>query len=302
MTDAPPPTGPPTTPADGPVVRPLLDVGSWLTDTTRTLVHGFGEFFAVLTVVSFVAAGVATPLLWSGSRTAVLRRSDGGGFDAVENLSDGQASMIAVAIVVLLAGMLLLFAAATVHIDGVRRQERPRWQASLATGVRRAPRVIGVVVQVLLIALVLAIVVGAIALLVPGLAIVAGPLSLAAAVWLWVRAAVAATHAALASPGSGLVASFAWTRGRVWPLLGRHILLVSILIGILLISSFVAAPFQSLGGATATSDDVVMADMVGSSVPAFAARQLIGSLASGLATAIWASGMLSLYRSEPPSI
>ena len=298
MTDAPPPTGPPSTP--GPMLRPLLDVGSWLTDTTRSLVHGFGDFFAILTIVSLAATAVAAPLLWLGSRTAVLARSGNGAFESVEGLTGADGAMIGGGIAALVIAQLLLFTAATVHVDRVRADERPGWQASFALAIRRAPRVVGVVLQVMLIAFVLVIVIGVAAAVVPGLALLAGPVLFAVTAVLWVRSAVASTHAGLGLPGSSLRSSFVWTQKRTWPLLGRHVLMLTIAFGLILISSFLAAPFQSLGGATAGDGDVVLRDLVGSSVPAFVATQFINVLASGLVAAVWASAMLSLYRSEPP--
>ncbi len=282
--------------------RPLLDVGEWLTDTTRSLVRGFGEFFAVLTVVSLVSTAAVAPLLWFGSRSAVLTRVDNGAIRSVEGLTTSEAVMVGVGIAVLMIAQLIIFSSATVHVDRVRRGEHARWRASLVAGVRRAPRVVGVVVQVVLMAVVLGLVLGVVATLVPGAAIVVGPLSIVAVAVLWVRCAVAATHAVLARPGSSVVASVAFTQGRTWPLLGRHILLVTIVLGILLISSFVAAPFQSLGGAEAGAGNVVLRDVVGSSVPAFVAVQFINSLASGFAAAVWASAMLAIYRSEPSGL
>lgn len=272
-----------------------------MTDTTRSLVSGFGEFFAVLTVVSLVSTAVVTPLLWFGSRSAVLTR-DNGAIRSVEGLETSEAVMVGIGIAVLVLAQLVIFSAATAHVDRVRRREHPRWRESLVAGLRRAPRVIGVVLQVVLLAFVVGLVLGLLAALLPGAAIVAGPLLIVVIAMLWVRCAVAATHAVLARPGSSVVASLAFTRGRTWPVLGRHVLLVTIVLGILLISSFVAAPFQSLGGAEAGAGDVVLRDMVGSSVPAFVAVQFINSLASGFAAAVWASAMLALYRSEPSGL
>lgn len=298
----PPPTGPATTPAGNggvPAVRPLLDIGEWLTDTTRTLVHGFGEFFAVLAIVSLLATAGAAPLLWLGSRTATLTRSDSGLFESVEGLTAGQGAMVGGGLLVLVIAQLLLFTAATVHVDRVRRGERPRWQDSLLLGLRRLPRVVAVIIQVVMIAVLLTILVGILATVLPGAAVVAGPASLGLMAVLWVRSAVAPTHAGLDLPGSSVRASLVWSRRRVWPLLGRHVLLLTIVLGILLISSFVAAPFQSLGGARAGDGDVVLRDLVGSSVPAFVGNQFVNALASGLVAAVWASAMLSLHRSEP---
>ena len=322
MTDAPPPTGPPTSPGPptgpptspgprpgpgggsggGPPVRPLLDVGVWLTDTTRTLVKGFGEFFAVLAIVSLLSAAAATPLLWLGSRSAVLARNDDGVYETVDGLSAGEGSMLAAGVVLLLLSLVFLFAAATVHLDRIRHHHRPTWKETMALTVRRVPRVVGVVAQLLLLALVLLMAVGVVAVLIPGAALVAGPLSFVVLIWMWLRSAVASTHAGLGMPRNAVKASFVWSRRRLWPLLGRHVLLLTIVFGIVLISSFLAAPFQSLGGATASSDDVVLRELVGSSVPAFLARQIIGALASGLAAAVWASAMLSLYRGDPAEV
>ena len=68
----------------------------------------------------------------------------------------------------------------------------------------------------------------------------------------------------------------------------------------LLIASFVAAPFQSLGGTeTRGSGDLPVADLLGPNVAAYVAVQFINVLASGVAAALWASAMLSLLRNAP---
>lgn len=306
MSDVPPPpAGPPPPPPAGPLPPAAsapsgpLDVGTWLTDTTRTMVHGFGEFFAVLTVVSLLATAIAAPLLWVGSRDLVLVREAGAvGFSAVEGFTGSRGLLVGAGLVVLLVGQLLLFAGATVHTDRVRRGESPRWQETIGALVRRGPRVVAVVIQVVVLAFVLLIVSGV--FVVVGLGPIATLVGFAAVAWLWIRCAVASTHAALGEPGASVMASFRWTRGMVWPLLGRHVLLVTLVFGVLLIASFVAAPFQSLGGAeTLTDGDVAVSDIIGQSVAAFAAVQFINALASGVSAALWASAMLSLFRGEP---
>jgi hypothetical protein len=239
--------------------------------------------------------------LWWGSRTAVLTRSDNGLYESVDDLTGLQGLMVGSGLGLLIVAQLLLFTAATVHIDRVREGERPRWQDTLRLGLRRAPRVVGVIIQVVVIALVLATAAGVVVAILPGAAVVAGPLSLGVMAVLWIRCAVAATHAGLGLPSSSVRASLAWSRRRTWPLLGRHVLLLTIVLGILLISSFVAAPFQSLGGAEAGDGDIVLRDLVGTSVPAFVGNQFVNALASGVVAAVWASAMLSLHRGESAS-
>ncbi len=280
----------------------MLEVGEWLTDTTRSLVRRFGEFFAVLTIVSLVSTAVVAPLLWLGSRSAVLTRPDNGAFRSVEGLTTAEAVMVGVGIAVLAVAQALIFAAATIHVDRVRRDEPVRWSGSLMTGLRRLPRLIGACLQLFVVAMLLALVLGVVTAVIPGVGVIAGPLFLVLLVMMWVRSAVVATHAVLGGPGSSLLASATFSRSRTWPLLGRHILLASIVLGILLISTFVAAPFQSLGGAEAGTGDVVLREMVGSSISAFIAVQFVNALASGLAAAVWASAMLSLYRSEASGV
>ena len=303
--DAPPPptgaplSGPPPPGAEVVVDTPLLDVGDWLTDTTRTLVRGFGDFFAVLTVVALISTALSAPLLWFSSSDAILTRDDRGVFSTVEGMTGGQGFMVAGGLIVILVSQVLLFTAATNHIDRIRAGESPRWQETLAALARRGPRVLGVVVQVLLAAFVILIVTGVLGGI--GLGAIAGALAFVAILWLWLRSAVASTHAALDGPGGSLRTSLAWTKGLTWPLLGRHILLLTICFGFLLISSFMAAPFQSLSGAAASTEgDLVLRELIGTSIPAFVAVQFINALASGLVAAVWAAAMLSLYRGEAP--
>lgn len=276
---------------------PLLSVGNWLTDTTRTFVHGFGDFFAVLTVVSLISTALSAPLLWLSSSGAVLVRDGNGTFTAVEGMTTSQGFMVAVGLVVVLISQVLLFTAATTHIDRVRAGESPRWQETLRTLPTRGPRVIGVMVQIIGVVLVVLIVSGVLSGI--GLGVVAGALAVAALLLLWLRSAIAATHAALDGPGGSLGTSFAWTKGLTWPLLGRHMVLLTIVFGVLLISSVIATPFQSLSGAAAPVEgDLVLRELIGTSAPAFVAVQFINALASGLVAGLWASGMLSLYRGE----
>lgn len=296
----PPPTGQrlPDPPAPGPGDRRLLLVGDWLTDTTRSLVHGFGDFFAVLTIMSLISTIISAPLLWISASDVILRRDGSGGFTSVDGLRAQEGALIALSLGVVFTAQLLLFSAATNHVERVRSGEIPRWPETFRLMLARGPRVIGVVMQVVALAFVALILSGLLGAV--GLAAVAGLVAVGVIVLLWIRSAVACTYAALGVPGGSLAASFAWSKGLTWPLLGRHVLLGTIVLGVLLISSFLAAPFQSLSGAAASAEgDVVVQELIGSSFPAFVAVQFINALASGLAAALWASGMLSLYRSEP---
>ncbi len=303
--DAPPPPsgaplpGPP--PPGAPVVvdTPLLDIGDWLTDTTRTLFRGFGDFFAVLTVVALVSTALSAPLLWFSSSDVILKRDDRGMFTTIEGMTSGQGFMVAAGFIVIVVSQVMLFTAATIHIDRIRGGESPRWQETIGSLASKGPRVVGVVVQILLAAFVILIVTGVLSAI--GLGAIAGALAVVAILWLWLRSAVASTHAALDGPGGSLGTSLAWTKGLTWALLGRHVLLLTICFGFLLISSFLAAPFQSLSGAAAPAEgDLVMREIIGASVPAFVAVQFINALASGVVAALWAAAMLSLYRGEAP--
>lgn len=279
--------------------RPLLDIGDWLTDTTRTLIKGFGDFFAVLTLTALASTILSAPLLWASSTNAVLTRDEDGNFTAVEGMSSAQGFMIAGGVVIALMSQVLLFTAATNHIDRVRAGESPRWQETMRALPTRGPRVLGVVLQVVLAAFVILVISGLLGGL--GLGAAAGIIALVAIVLLWVRSAVAATHAALDGPGASIKHSFGWTKGLALPLLGRHVLLATICVGLLFTASILSAPFQSLSGATASTEgDLVLRELIGTSVSAFAAVQFINALASGLIAALWASGMLSLYRGVPP--
>lgn len=304
MSDTPPP--PSGLPMPGPQpapptvdFRPLLTISDWLTDTTRSLVKGFGDFFAVLTITALVSTILSAPLLWVSSEDAVFTRDDDGNFTSVEGLSTAQGFMIAGGVLIALTSQILLFTAATHHIDRVRAGDLPVWRETMGALLARGPRVIGVVLQVLIAAFLILIISGLLGGL--GLGALAGIVALAAIVLLWVRSAVASTHAALNGPGPSVKHSFAWTKGLALPLLGRHVLLATICVGLLFTASIFSAPFQSLSGATASTDgDLVLREIIGPSVSAFAAVQFINALASGVTAALWASGMLSLYRGVPP--
>lgn len=297
----PPPTGPPM-PEPLPVnvgLAPLLLISDWLTDTTRTLVKGFGDFFAVLTITALISTALGAPLLWISTTDAVLTRDEDGLFTGIEGMTGPQGWMVAVGLLVSLLGQILLFTAATHHIDRVRAGETPRWQETLGALLSRGPRVVGVVVQILFVALVILVITGVLGAV--GLGAFAAVASFVLIVLLWVRVAVAATHAALGGPGGSLGHSFAWTKGLTWPLLGRHVLLATICIGLLFVGSIFASPFQSLSGAAASTEgDLVIRELIGSSISGFFAVQFINALVSGLVAAVWASAMLSLYRGVPP--
>ena len=310
MIQPPPPSGPPSAPAPGPpppphavsnVDRSLLDIGSWLRDTTRTLARGFGDFFAVLALISLGATALSSPLLWFGSRGLVLTRDDTGNFGSVEGVSTGQGAMIFGGVVILLLAQSLLFAGATAHVNAVRSGLQPVWRVTMQNAARGGPRIVGVAMQLLLMSLLMLIVLGVLAVIVPGLALVAGPATLILLFLFLVRTCIALTHAGLGLPGSSIAGSFSWSRGRTWPLLGRLVLLTTIVFGLLLLASIVASPFQSLSGAATPNfeDDLILSEVIGSSIPAFLGGQLINNLASGFVAALWASAMLSIYRGEP---
>jgi len=292
----PPPSGPPSEHLGH---APLLLISDWLTDTTRTLVKGFGDFFAVLTIVALITTALSAPLLWLSTTDAVLTRDDDGLFTGIEAMSGAQGWMVAAGLLISLTGQILLFTAATNHIDRARAGESPRWQQTLGALTTRGPRVLAVVLQVVFVAfgiLVISSLLGGI-----GLGAIAVALAVGLIVVLWVRAAVASTHAALGGPGGSLRHSLEWTKGLTLPLFGRHIVLVTICIGVLLVGSILSAPFQSLSGtAASTEGDVVVRDLIGSSISGFAAVQFINALVSGLVAALWAAAMLSLYRGVPP--
>ncbi len=293
---APAPGPPPPTPA---IVEhpPLLLISDWLTDTTRTLVKGFGDFFAVLTVLAIISTALSAPLLWISSADAVLTRDDDNLFNGIEGMTGTHGLMVAGGLLISAVGQVLLFTAATNHIDRLRSGDSPRWQETLGALVARGPRVVGVVAQVVFVAFVILLISGVLGGI--GLGGIAIAIAFALIVLLWVRAAVASTHAALGGAGGSLRHSLAWTKGLTLPLLGRHIVLVTICVGLLLIGSIVSAPFQSLSGAAASTEgDLVLRDVIGSSLSAFVAVQFINALVSGFIAALWAAAMLSLYRGE----
>lgn len=301
----PPPTGPPPTtgppsPADPPPAeshdRRIPTIGEWLTDTTRSLAAAFGDLFAIIVVVSLLTTAITTPLLWSGLRPLVLERDDDGLFTDVSGLTGQRAALLGVTVVVVLIAQLVMFGAATRHIDVVRTGQRPGWAASLRFGVGRAPRLVLVASQFLAIALI----VNVVAVLAGSVAggLVSGAVVLVLYVVLWVRGTLAATHGALGGEGNDLRASLRLTRGFTWALFGRMILLLTIVLGIQLMASIITSPFQGLAGATqpGTEGDVQLSEVLGSNVAAFSAGQVVSGLAGSLSVALWASANLVLYR------
>jgi len=284
---------------DRPPSGRLPDVGSWLTDTTRSLVGRFGELFAVLVVVALPVTAISAPLLWSGLQNLVLIRDDQGLFTDVSGMTGADGVKIGVALLVAVVGHLVVFSAATHHVDLVRREEPVSWRESLSEGLKHLPRTGGVLLMIIGLTLVANVITAVVGSLASALGLLLAVALLVFYFVLWVRGALAFTHAALGREGSSLQASFRQTKGFTWPLFGRLILLSTIVVAVQVVSLIVAAPFQWASGDSSPTLDgnVLVADLLGSNPASFLASQLVSGLAGSIGVALWAAAMLVLIRS-----
>ncbi len=289
----PPPTGPP--PADGAPGR-LPPVGDLMTGVTRTVVDRFGDLFALLTVVSISASAAATPLLWRSVRGITLER-DGATFTGVEGATAGDGLAIAAALAITVVANALVFAASTEHARTMGAHQPVPWNRSLVAGARRLAPVILVGVAVVASMFAVNVVAGIVAALVPPIAAVVVIVGFGGAVLVWLRCSLAPTHVALGAAGPPIRTSVRITRGLGAALLGRYILLITIIIGLQIIGTFVAAPFQAFSGAsdTALEGDLVVSEVIGSNPAAFLASQIVSGLFFSLGVVVWAAATVAIF-------
>lgn len=315
MTDPPPPPPPPhpssPPPPQGPAGRlpttdpvseaRLSDIGEWLTETTRSVVVRFGELFALFVVITLPATAISAPLLWGATRDLVIVRNDDGLLADITGFTTNSVVMLVVGVAAGLIAQILVYGSATSHFDVLRSGESQPWHQSLRAGLRRLPRLLGLALAFVVVFLAVNLLGGVV--VVVGLGPAAPVAIVVGLVIVWVRGGLAPTHAALAGPGSSLLASVRMTHGLTWPLLGRSILLMTLIVTLQLVGAIVSSPLQWAAGTAAPgeSGDIRLSEVVGNNPASFLGTQLVSGLVTALSVAVWAAAALSLYRRLDPA-
>ncbi len=259
---------------------------------------GFGELFALLVVISLSATLVSAPLLWNSLRDVELVRDGDGVFSGVEGLSTGQSVQLGFVLVVIVISNVLIFGGATSHLESRRSEHPSSWRESLRMAVQRSPRLIGVTLAFLALtalANMVGILIGA---AVPALGLLFSPFLFLFYIQMWVRGGLALTWSSLGRPGGSIRNSVRLTRGLTWALLGRFILLATLVVAMQLLGAIFSAPLQWTSGAQPidSAGNIRIADVIGTNAASFYGGQVVTGLITGITVAIWASAMLAIFH------
>ncbi len=291
----------------------LSDIGSWLSDTFRSLAGRIGHVFAILAIIQTSTALVIGLGLWLALRGFRLEVIDVG--DTAEISIDGGAAA-GVGIAVVVFGALVGFAArgAVSHqIAAAEPEPGLPWSASIAHGLQRLPRLLGVAILTGLGFLVIWAIAVGVGVLVPILFILTIPVALVASVWWWVRSSMFGTAAALAPRGvSSVRTSFGLTKGRFFAIFGRLLLLGLITFAASIATNVVSAPINALAGLDSQfgsagqnppwlveqADGIIIegGEFVGEAPFALLVGLIVGGILTGLVYAISDSAHVALYR------
>ncbi len=309
---APVPTEPgPTRSANG-----LDDIGTWLSDTFRRLRGRIGDVFVVIAMFQVITGLVVGLGLWLALRGFRLEFTEAAGGDDVAVDVDGVTAGVLGGLVVFAAAMFGFAGrgAVTHQLAAADHEPALPWSASLAHGLRRLPRLIGVAILTglgLLVIWAAAIVPAA---FVPILFILTIPAAIVATIWWFVRSNFFGTAAVLVPRGTSAIrTSFALTKNRVFAIFGRLLLLGLITFAASLAANVVTAPINAIAGfdnqfAAAPGETppwliesdngfvIEGSELVGAAPFALLVGLIVGGLATGFVYAISDSGHLSLYR------
>lgn len=309
---APPPTAG-TGPTGGAGPNGLLDIGAWLTETFQCFRGRLGDLFAIIALVQIVSSAMVGLGLWFGLREFELLISTVGDNGDVD-VSGG--STAALGAVIAVAGGLfgLSSRAAVTHQLAAAQTEPPLpWSVSIAHGLRRLPKIIGVAILTGLVLIVMWLVAAALAFVSPLLLLLTIPAALVGSIWWWIRSSLFGTAVALVPPGvSAVKTSFALTRTRVFALFGRLLLLGLIGFAASLATNVVSAPINALAGFDTQltspagtpswlieTDNSILIDggaFAGSAPFALLVTLLVAGILGGFVSAIRDSAHLSIFR------
>lgn len=208
----------------------LGDLSPWVSETFSTLFQRIGPVALLMFGLPMIGWTVVIVLAWLFARDI--------GFDnRTDDFTGFQPALLVAAGVVLVLTLLLTavgWLSATHHLHRAHAGRPETLAQSLSFGLRRLPRAIGWWIVAVLLALVgvalfaLPVVLLVVAVGEGGLALLllVIPLFMVAAVYLWVKLAFWATALAVGPSGvNPFSASWAMSRARFWPVLGRILLL-----------------------------------------------------------------------------
>ncbi len=299
-----------TPPSDRHTGGGLSPVGQWFSGIFRLTASRAGHLFPLVVLLSllpgipvalltYVAFKDVTLVIDQDEQTGVVNEFSIDGFESSRLLPVAAATLISYLL------SLLLSTATIIQIERASSSEPQRWDESLRQALRRVPRVFGVTLLVTLaLAAVLALVVVlniVLAVSAPIALLLTVPAAVFVVVWAAIRLSLATTNAALAPKGTGSISeSLRLTSGKSWPLFGRFLLLLLVLLGVQIMSSLASAPVTAILGPDTpdftTSSETPIIDLMGGSLPLYLFSQLVGILAGGVATALLSAGLVGLYR------
>lgn len=282
----------------------LLSVGDMLGETFRVLGQRIGHLFTLAAVLLLAPSVLASFAVYSMLDGVLYEDGEWSGIDG------GTISMLLVAAFVAVIAQLVFIAAVNRQGMAALQGAPEPWSASLVGGLRRAPRVLGANLVVWVGATVgtMAVVIVA-AVISPVLFALVGVAVLAGLVVVWVRAGFLSTAAAVAPSGVGAIrTSFGVSRGHVWGLFGRFLLLVVLFAAVNSGGSIATAPVS--GVIEDPADDALVVDEDSGEVLRFEIGEffpgnlgvlgftlVVTTLIQATGSTVSALARLSLYRS-----
>lgn len=271
----------------------IQPVGSWFSESMSLVFGRSFDLFRLIVVLilpSGIISGLLTYYTVRDARILFTYDSD----EVISDLSfDGfngaLAALAGFGFVVNLLASFVLAAAVSRLVVFARIDRAEQWTSSLAGGLRRSPRVLGVSLLTGLGAVMLLI---STALFWPLLV-----LTIPLLVVFIVRLSLATTSAAVAPKGTGAIAnSIRLTKTFSWPIFGRLVLMLLVIVGTQLVVGLVSAPFAGDGATFQNGDpELRLIDLLGGNLAVFIFQQIVGGIIGGFTSAFYGAGMAVLY-------
>ena len=282
----------------------LAPLREWMGELFRIVSSRAGHFFpmiVLLIVPTYLAFGVSS---WYAFHDLVLTTnsaSDEFGF-ANPDASTVWYVLAGVTLLVVLVAMVTLLVSSVRQVQIALGEEGEPWSTSMAKGIGRLPRALGLTAVLLLMLFVLFVMVVTVGAA-PVLAIVTVPLWIVGSLLLSVRLSLTIVAASLAPRGVRcLEISWKLTRSHSRALFGRMAMLTLFSISLSLVMTVAATPFIGIVGGAGTAplepnaSELPFSDLLGDNPAVFAIGQLFSALGYGAAMVLWAAGFVLLYR------
>jgi hypothetical protein len=282
----------------------LRDVGDWLNTTFRIVKERAGHLFTLVVALSLPVGLIVSFAMWQVFKELRFTSDNATDFQ----FTGPSAGLWVLAGVVLIVSFVLSMAlyAAMQRQAMAALLERPEpWSKSLSEGLARAPKLLGNYLLLVLAFVVAAVVVGLLAVVNGGLAVL-GFLGFLALAILAIGRLFLFIPAASCSPrGTPVIkTTLGLSKGYTGALIGRALLIFLIFIGIGIAGSLITAPL-SQGIATPIDPDATtfdFADFIGDNYPQFALAQVITTLINGIGIAITAAATSIVYKDRGGAI